>query len=133
MPALHACLERYEGRIFEGDILCSNDPYEGGSHLPDIFLYKPMYMDGRLLGYTCAMSHHTDIGGRVAGGNACDSTEIYQEGLRIPPLKLYERGVANDTLFRLLEKAVRVPDKVLGDLTGNIACLLYTSPSPRDS
>ena len=57
-----------------------------------------MYMDGRLLGYTCAMSHHTDIGGRVAGGNACDSTEIYQEGLRIPPLKLYERGVANDTL-----------------------------------
>ena len=85
MPALHACLERYEGRIFEGDILCSNDPYEGGSLLPDIFLYKPMYMDGRLLGYTCAMSHHTDIGGRVAGGNACDSTEIYQEGLRIPP------------------------------------------------
>ena len=125
MPALHACLERYEGRIFEGDILCSNDPYEGGSHLPDIFLYKPMYMDGRLLGYTCAMSHHTDIGGRVAGGNACDSTEIYQEGLRIPPLKLYERGVANDTLFRLLEKAVRVPDKVLGDLTGNIASLHY--------
>ena len=69
------------------------------------------------------MTHQTDIGGRVAGGNACDSTEIYQEGLRIPPLKLYEKGYPNDALFRLLEKAVRVPDKVLGDVQGQLAAL----------
>ena len=125
MPALEACLARYQGRVYPGDILVSNDPYEGGSHLPDIFLYKPMYIGDRLIGYVCAMSHHTDIGGRVAGGNACDSTEIYQEGLRIPPLKLYERGQPNETLFRILEKAVRVPDKVLGDIYGNIASLHY--------
>ena len=108
MPvALEACLKQYEGRIEPGDILCSNDPYEGGSHLPDIFIYKPIFVEERVFAYACAMSHHTDIGGRVAGGNATDSTEIYQEGLRIPPLKLYEKGVPNETLFRILEKAVR--------------------------
>ena len=124
-PALKSCLERYAGRIYPGDVLASNDPYEGGSHLPDIFLYKPMYAGEKLLGFLCVMTHHTDIGGRVAGGNACDSTEIYQEGLRIPPLKLYERGEPNETLFRILEKAVRVPDMVLGDIMSNIAALHY--------
>ena len=125
MPALDACLAYYKGRIEPGDVLISNDPYEGASHLPDIFLFKPVYVGDALLGYVCAMTHHTDIGGRVPGGNACDSTEIYQEGLRIPPLKLYQRGEANETLFRVLEKAVRVPDKVLGDLLGQVAALEF--------
>lgn len=125
MPALNACLARYPGKVYPGDILATNDPYEGGSHLPDIFLFKPIFERDTLVGYNCAMSHHTDIGGRVAGGNACDSSEIYQEGLRIPPLKLFEEGVANETLFRILEKAVRVPDIVLGDLKGQIAGLYF--------
>ena len=124
-PALDACLRYYQGRIEPGDVLISNDPYEGASHLPDIFLFKPVFVGDALLGYVCAMTHHTDIGGRVPGGNACDSTEIYQEGLRIPPLKLYQRGEANETLFRVLEKAVRVPDKVLGDLLGQVAALEF--------
>ena len=125
MPALQACLDHYEGRIHPGDVFISNDPYEGGSHLPDIFLFKPIFVDDRIVAYLCAMAHHTDIGGRVAGGNACDSTEIYQEGLRIPPLKLRERGEQNETIIRILEKAVRVPDKVLGDLRGQEAALFY--------
>ena len=91
MPALKSCLERYESRIYPGDVLINNDPYEGGSQLPDIVLFKPVFFNDDLVGYLCAMTHQTDIGGRVAGGNACDSTEIYQEGLRIPPLKLYEK------------------------------------------
>ena len=122
-PALKACVEHYEGRIFPGDVLINNDPYEGGSHLPDIFMFKPVFADGTLIAYACAMSHHTDVGGRVAGGNSSDCTEIYQEGLRIPPLKLYERGEPNRTLFRIIEKAVRVPDKVLGDVRGQISAL----------
>ena len=122
-PALKACVEHYEGRIFPGDILINNDPYEGGSHLPDIFMFKPVFADGTLIAYACAMSHHTDVGGRVAGGNSSDCTEIYQEGLRIPPLKLYERGEPNRTLFRIIEKAVRVPDKVLGDVRGQVSAL----------
>ena len=125
MPALEACLDYYKGRVEPGDIFISNDPYEGASHLPDIFLFKPVFVGDTLLGYMCAMTHHTDIGGRVAGGNACDSTEIYQEGLRIPPLKLYQRGEYNETLFRILEKAVRVPDKVMGDLRGQVAALEF--------
>ena len=125
MPALQACLDYFEGRIYPGDIFISNDPYEGGSHLPDIFLFKPIFAGDRIVAHLCAMAHHTDIGGRVAGGNACDSTEIYQEGLRIPPLKLRERGEENETIVRILEKAVRVPDKVLGDLRGQQAALFY--------
>ena len=122
-PAIRACLDRYSGNIHPGDILINNDPYEGGSHLPDIFLFKPVFADGALIAIACAMSHHTDVGGRVPGSSACDSTEIHQEGLRIPPLKLYERGEPNETLFRIIEKAVRVPDKVLGDLRGQVAAL----------
>ena len=125
MPALDACRDYFHGRIHPGDVLINNDPYEGASHLPDIFLYKPVFADETLIGYVCAMGHHTDIGGRVPGGSATDSTEIYQEGLRIPPLKLFERGVPNETLFRIIEKAVRVPEQVLGDLQGQIAALAF--------
>jgi N-methylhydantoinase B len=122
-PALHACLRRYEGQIRPGDILINNDPYEGGSHLPDVFMFKPVFAGDTLVAWACAMSHQTDMGGRVAGSNASDSTEIYQEGLRIPPLKLYEEGRPNEALFRILEKAVRVPDKVLGDVRGQVTAL----------
>ena len=125
MPALEPCLRHYRGRIYPGDVLINNDPYEGASHLPDIFLYKPVFVGETLIGYVCAMGHHTDIGGRVPGGSATDSTEIHQEGLRIPPLKLYERDVPNETLFRIIERAVRVPEQVLGDLRGQVTALAY--------
>ena len=125
MPALAACLERYGGDIAPGDILITNDPYEGGSHLPDIFLFKPVFVGDRVVAYLSAMAHQTDIGGRVPGGNASDSSEIYQEGLRIPVLKLYEGGEPNVTLFRILEKAVRLPDKVLADVQAQVTALHY--------
>lgn len=119
--AMEALLARYSGQFSPGDIYTLNDPYEGGSHLPDIFVIKPIFFDDRLAGFSCCIGHQTDIGGRVAGGNACDSTEIFQEGLRIPPVKLYDRGTPNDTLFRLLEKNVRVPATVLGDVMAEVA------------
>ncbi|HEV8144154.1 MAG TPA: hydantoinase B/oxoprolinase family protein, partial [Methylomirabilota bacterium] len=124
MPsAFGGVLERYAGRFEPGDIYVVNDPYSGGSHLPDIFLFKPLFVDGVLIAFAGVIAHQTDIGGRVSGGNACDNTEIYQEGLRIPPLKLFERDVANDTLFSLLAINVRVPDKVLGDVRAQVAAL----------
>ena len=125
MPALEACLDYYKENVHPGDVFINNDPYSGGVHLPDIFIFKPIFVGDVLLGYGCAMAHHTDIGGRVPGGNACDSTEIYQEGLRIPPIKLYQRGEPNETMFRILEKAVRVPDKVIGDILAQMAALTY--------
>jgi N-methylhydantoinase B len=126
MPvALDHCLRRYRDDLSPGDVLATNDPYEGGSHLPDIFLFKPIFAGNQLMAFACAMTHHTDMVGRVPGSNAIDSTEIFKEGLRSPPLKLYEKGIPNDTLHRILEKAVRVPDKVLGDLRGQVAALAF--------
>ncbi|MEE8442410.1 MAG: hydantoinase B/oxoprolinase family protein, partial [Dehalococcoidia bacterium] len=108
-----------------GDVYILNDPYEGGTHLPDILLLKPVFLEERMLGFSCTIVHHTDIGGRVAGGNASDSTEIYQEGLRLPPIKLFDRGEPNEGLFRIIEKNVRIPDRVLGDLGAQVsACAI---------
>lgn len=123
MPALEGCLRRYRQNLSPGDILINNDPYEGAQHLPDIYLFKPIFQHGTLVAFAGAICHHADIGGRVPGGQGFDNTEIQQEGLRIPALKLYARGEPNETLFLLLEKAVRTPDEVLGDLKACIAAI----------
>src|SRR6202521_4193286 len=137
MPtAMAAIKEAFAGRIEPGDVFILNDPFQGGMHLPDIFIFKPIFAPtppspargggigrGRveLLAWAGTVCHHTDVGGRVPGSNASDSTEIYQEGLRIPPLKLYDRGARNETLFALIETNVRVPVKVFGDLRAQLA------------
>jgi len=119
--AMAAVLEKFEGDLGEGDVVIMNDPYHGGMHLPDIFMFVPIFHDGRRRAFAVVICHHTDVGGRVPGSNASDSTEIYQEGLRIPPLKLYERGVLNTTLETLIKINVRVPDRVWGDLSAQFA------------
>ena len=119
--AMDVIIERFRDDLFPGDVIVLNDPYDGGMHLPDIFMFKPIFLGERLLGYSVVIAHHCDVGGRVPGSNASDSTEIYQEGLRIAPMKLYERGVPNKTLFKIIEKNVRLPDLVLGDLDAQYA------------
>ncbi|HVH78827.1 MAG TPA: hydantoinase B/oxoprolinase family protein [Stellaceae bacterium] len=173
MPtAMASVLTTFGDDIHPGDVFIFNDPFRGGMHLPDVFVFKPIFaplparershskalpLDGGGLGggdrpdraqlaassppprpspiegegaikgegeriaWACAVCHHTDVGGRVPGSNASDSTEIYQEGLRIPPLKLYERGQRNETLFALIQTNVRVPVKVFGDLRAQLA------------
>ena len=124
MPALRGCLDYYGDDIEAGDLLASNDPYAGASHLNDIFMFRPVYKDGERICILGLILHHTDLGGRVAGGQAADSDEIYQEGLRIPPTKIYVKDKPNDTLMRLIEHNTRVPDKVLGDVRAQIAALI---------
>ena len=119
--ALAAVMARYGDGIRDGDVFIMNDPFEGGMHLPDIFVFKPIYHDGRRVAFAATICHHTDVGGRVAGSNASDSTEIYAEGLRIPPLKLFEAGRRNETLFLMIERNVRLPAKVLGDLRAQLS------------
>ncbi len=119
--ALDATLRHFADDMQPGDIFIMNDPFDGGMHLPDIFIFQPIYVDGTCLAFAATICHHTDVGGRVAGSNASDSTEIYQEGLRIPPLKLYQAGTRNETLMALIEKNVRVPIKVFGDLRAQLA------------
>jgi N-methylhydantoinase B len=119
--ALGATLRKYQGRIYPGDVFIMNDPFEGGIHLPDIFIFQPIFYEQELIGFSAAVSHHLDVGGRVPGSSACDNTEIFQEGLRLPPLKLYERGEPSESIFHILEKNVRVPVMTLGDLRSNLA------------
>ena len=119
--AMERVREKYGDTLAPGDIVVLNDPYQGGMHLPDIFMFKPVFVAERLLGYAVVVAHHNDIGGRVPGSSAADSTEIFQEGLRIPVLKLYERGQVNQTLMDLIAINVRIPDVVLGDLQAQVA------------
>lgn len=119
--AMAVIIDRFAGDMVPGDVIVLNDPYDGGMHLPDIFMFKPIFSGDRLRGFSVVIAHHCDVGGRVPGSNASDSTEIYQEGLRIAPMKLYEAGVPNRTLFSIIEKNVRLPDMVLGDLDAQYA------------
>jgi N-methylhydantoinase B len=122
MPtAIAAVQAAFAGEVHPGDVYILNDPFQGGMHLPDVFVFKPIFDEAGLIAWAGTVCHHTDVGGRVPGSNASDSTEIYQEGLRIPPLKLYDRGQRNATLFALIEKNVRVPVKVFGDLRAQLA------------
>jgi N-methylhydantoinase B len=130
--ALQSCLRYFGDDIAEGDILCMNDPYDGGMHLPDIFVFRPIFADDRIVAWAATICHHTDVGGRVAGSNASDSTEIYAEGLRIPPVKLHERGVPNTTLLRILDRNVRVPARVMGDLRAQLAACEIAARGVRD-
>ncbi len=91
--AMAEVLARFGDDLAPGDVVILNDPYAGGMHLPDVFMFKPIFEDATLLGFAVVIAHQCDMGGRVPGSNASDSTEIFQEGLRIPPLKLYRRGV----------------------------------------
>jgi N-methylhydantoinase B len=119
--AMASVQSRWGDEIHAGDAIVINDPYQGGMHLPDIFMFHPVFHDGTIEAWIVVICHHTDVGGRVPGSNASDSTEIYQEGLRLPPLKLYERGTVNRMLEDLIALNVRVPDRVLGDLRAQFA------------
>jgi N-methylhydantoinase B len=119
--ALESIMRQFEDRMGPGDVFIMNDPFDGGMHLPDIFVIKPLYVDGQRIAFAATVCHHTDVGGRVPGSNASDSTEVYAEGLRIAPMKMYEAGQRNDTLFTFIEKNVRVPVKVFGDLRAQLA------------
>jgi N-methylhydantoinase B len=105
-----------------GDVYIANDPYgSGGQHLPDIYIIEPIFVDGVLEGYAATMAHHSDVGGIAAGSSAVHATEIYQEGLRLPLLKLFAEGEPNDTLFAVIARNTRQPTEVLGDLRAQIA------------
>jgi N-methylhydantoinase B len=119
--ALAACIRHYDNEMKPGDIYVLNDPFDGGMHLPDIFLFQPIYHKKQRIAFAATICHHTDVGGRVAGSNAADSTECFQEGLRIPPLKLYEAGERNESLWKIIEKNVRVPVLLQGDLRAQLS------------
>lgn len=111
-----------EKEILEGDIYILNDPYEGGTHLPDISIIMPIFYRGKRVAFSGSLGHHQDVGGKAPGSTPPDATEIFAEGLRIPLLKLYEKGMPNASLIEMIKRNVRLPEVTMGDLRAQIAC-----------
>ena len=103
-----------------GDVLVTNDPYAGMGHLPDVAIAAPCFVEGDLVGFALTYSHHSDIGGRFAGGSSSQSEEVYEEGIRIPLTVLYRGGELNQTLVDLVLANVRSADEWLGDLDAKV-------------
>ena len=118
MPfSVEAAVDRFSREsLHPGDAILLNDPFYGGAHLPDLTLVTPVYHEGELIAFTANRAHHADVGGSHAGSVSADSTEIYQEGLRIPPVKLFQQGDPNDAVFDMILSNVRTPDERRGDL-----------------
>jgi N-methylhydantoinase B len=124
-PALEAILGRYIplGEWHPGDVIVMNDPYHGGQHLPDIFVMLPVFHEGRPIAIAGCMGHQVDVGGRAPGSFGGDATDIFQEGLRIPPVKLYDRGEPNRAVLAIIATNIREPHKTMGDINSQIASL----------
>jgi len=114
-------LKEYRGSLEPGDMLLLNDPYVSGTHLPDLTLIAPIFHEGSIIGYAANKAHHTDVGGKSPGSLAADSTELIQEGLIIPPVKLVKKGVIDPEIAQLIRSNVRTPDIQMGDLRAQIA------------
>ena len=123
MGGLMECLlARFEGDIRDGDLFVANDPHvAGGTHLPDINMAMPVFFKGDPVAFMCNIAHHADVGGAVPGSMAGGLTEIYQEGLRIPVVRLFREGVLQQDLLDLILLNVRVPAERRGDYFAQIA------------
>ena len=107
----------------EGDVIITNDPYCGGQHLPDILAFKAVFHCGHRIAFVGTLCHHIDVGGLAAGSYAAKATEIFQEGLRIPPLKIIANGARNEGVWAMIRQNIRKPDLLLGDLLSQLASL----------
>jgi N-methylhydantoinase B/oxoprolinase/acetone carboxylase alpha subunit len=122
IPVLRKIIETFPpDRMHPDDTFLLNDPYTGGTHLPDIAIVQPVFHQGQVIAFSAAMTHHQDMGGMAAGSVPTNATEIYQEGLRLPPLKLYDAGTRNETLVAIIRQNVRIPDTVMGDINAQVA------------
>jgi N-methylhydantoinase B len=110
--------------IYPDDVFILNDPYAGGgTHLSDVCMIRPVFYQQELVAWTANKAHWTEIGGKDPGSYSADATEIYQEGLQFPGIKVFERGIANQALLDLIAVNVRLPDMTLGDLQACAASL----------
>lgn len=114
-------LRKYGNSFKPGDVIVTNDPYAGITHMPDVAIIAPAFWREQLVAFSLAYSHHTDIGGRFPGGFSSQCTETFEEGLRLPTLKFYDGGVRNEALLETILANVRVSDEWLGDVEAKIA------------
>jgi N-methylhydantoinase B len=122
VPAVRRIIQEFPlDRMHPDDAYAMNDPYDGGTHLPDVIMVVPIFVAGRVVALSTTLTHHQEMGGKTAGSVPTDATEIFQEGIIIPPLKFIDRGVPNETLHRLWARNLRIPDIVFGDLRAQVA------------
>lgn len=120
-PCVKAILAEYGEDICPEDVFLSNDPYSGGQHLPDVQVSYPIFSATRLVGFGCTLAHHEDIGGRLPGSQSVSSQELYEEGLRLHHVRLYQKGQLADGVSRIISANVRYPENTLGDLRAQLA------------
>ena len=123
-PAAASIIETFGDDVFEGDIFLLNDPYFGGSHLPDVTAFAPVFIEGTLAFWAINRAHHSDIGGATYGAYNAAAREIWQEGLRLPPIRLYDKGQVREDILRLLKTNVRHARDFEGDLMAQIGSVL---------
>ncbi len=119
-----ALLEIGLNDLHPGDVILVNDPYRGGTHITDFTVIKPIFHNGEIVAMATNRAHHLDVGGKAAGGFPGDATEIYQEGIRIPPVKWFRGGVENTDIFDTLLSNVRLPWIQIGDFRAQLASVL---------
>ena len=120
--ALRFILEDFSPRnMREGDVYMVNDPYYGANHLPDFIIVGPLFVEGSLVGFAASMAHHTDVGGMSPRSMPANATEIFQEGLRIPPVRLVDTGVLNEAVERIIVTNSRLPEERRADLMAQVA------------
>jgi len=112
-----------DGNLSDGDVYIFNDPYDGGTHLSDFKLVRPYYFDGKLFCYLASVGHWHDVGGNVPGNYNPVATECFQEGMLIPPVKLFEKGEIRQDVVDILQANSRLPVSLYGDLNGQINAL----------
>ena len=112
-----------DGGLNEGDVFIFNDPYDGGTHLSDFRLVKPIFRNGEVFCYLASVGHWHDVGGNVPGNYNPEATESFQEGMLIPPVKLFEAGVMKKDIVDILSANSRLPNSLYGDLNGQINAL----------
>ena len=146
IPAVAAIRAKFPvDQMREGDIYILNDPYCGGTHLPDFAVVMPIFAGAgcgwateggqktRPIALAATMTHHQDVGGKTAGSVPTDSTEIYQEGIRIPPVAWARDGVFDETLTAVLRQNVRIPDIFIGDLHAQVAACKIAAVRLREA
>lgn len=106
-----------------GDVVLHNDPFRGGCHLPEFTVIRPVFYDSKLVGFVCNIGHMTEVGGKVPGGFPGDATEVFQEGLRLPPVKIIKEGQDVEDIWNIILANVRTPRNAYGDIRAMIGSL----------
>ncbi len=121
ISSVEITMKTFSKALYPGDAIILNDPYMGGTHLPDITLISPIFYKDELIGFSANRAHHADVGGITPGSMPGSSTEIYQEGIIIPPVKLFEKNELKEDLLALIVKNVRTPKERAGDIKAQVS------------